>query len=199
VVGLGQGVLRAGYEVKGIIFNLLEHVVTDEFGEEAWEGILDAAGVEGAYTAVGTYPHEDLHQLVSAASTAVGMPQDDLIRWFGRRAIPPLAARYPDFFAPYTSTIPFVLTLNDVIHPEVRKLFPGAYAPEFDFESVDENCVALGYRSFRQLCPFAEGLVEGVADHYVETVTIEQTQCARRGDEKCVLVCRTSAVSDDGA
>jgi hypothetical protein len=82
-----------------------------------------------------------------------------------------------------------VLTLNDVIHPEVRKLFPGADVPNFHFDTPDEHTVELGYVSARKLCSFAEGLVEGAAAHFDETVTMQQTKCMKRGDESCVLVC----------
>ena len=68
----------------------------------------------------------------------------------------------------------FLLTLNEVIHPEVRKLFPGAYAPEFDFRVSSPEVLELGYVSFRDMCAFAEGLIEGSANHYGETVAISQ-------------------------
>jgi hypothetical protein len=178
--------------MKGIIFNLLEQVVTDEFGEATWERMLEAAGVDGAYTAVGTYDDEELHALADAAASALGKKRDDVVRWFGGRALPLLAERYPDFFAGYDSTLPFLLKLNDVIHPEVRKLFPGAYAPEFDFEQTDVRTLAIGYVSYRDLCAFAEGLVEGAAAHFGESVSIEQTACTRRGGTRCVLLCRFS-------
>lgn len=178
--------------MKGIIFNLLEQVVTDEHGEETWESMLDRAGVEGVYTAVGTYPHEELVLLVEAASSLLSADPDDVTRWFGREAIPLLNERYPVFFDGHDRTASFVHTLNDVIHPEVRKLFPGAYAPEFEFEPLDDNSLALGYRSFRGLCMFAEGLVQGAADHYGERVAIEQTLCTRHGGDRCVLLCRFS-------
>ena len=35
--------------MKGIIFNLLEEVVSTQLGEDAWDAILDSAGVEGAF------------------------------------------------------------------------------------------------------------------------------------------------------
>jgi hypothetical protein len=178
--------------LKGIIFNLLEQVVTDEFGEDTWEKILDEADVEGAYTAVGTYEHDELHKLVDTAASLLSKDPDDIQRWFGNKAMPLLATRYKEFFAGHDSTVSFVLTLNDVIHPEVRKLFPGAYAPDFDFERIADDTVAIGYLSYRDLCPFAEGLVEGAAEYYGQTVEIEQSRCKRRGDEKCVLVCRFS-------
>lgn len=178
--------------MKGIIFNLLEQVVTDEFGEDTWEAMLDASGLEGAYTSVGTYPHDELHQLVVAAASKLDKPADDVVRWFGRTALPMLAARYPGFFAGHDGAKSFLLSLNDVIHPEVRKLFPGAYAPTFDFESVDDDTVSMGYNSYRGLCVFAEGLVEGAAAHFGDAVSIEQTMCTKRGDSKCVLRCRFS-------
>jgi hypothetical protein len=178
--------------MKGIIFNLLEQTVTDEYGEDIWDQLLDAAGIEGVYTAVGTYEDDELRKLVDAASVKLGVPANDVVRWFGRKAFPLLAGRYPGFFEGHDRSMSFLLTLNDVIHPEVRKLFPGAYAPTFDFERIDDETLALGYESYRGLCAFAEGLVEGTADHFGDNVTIDQTQCTQRGDAKCVIRCRYS-------
>ena len=50
--------------MKGIIFNLLEEVVTQEHGEEAWEDLLDRSGVEGAYTSLGSYPDQEFLALL---------------------------------------------------------------------------------------------------------------------------------------
>lgn len=179
--------------MKGIIFNLLEQVVIAEHGEEAWDSLLDAAGLEGAYTAVGSYDDEELLKLVEVACKALGTDPDSLVRWFGRAAFPLLAARYPDFFVGHSNTRSFLLTLNDVIHPEVRKLFPGAYAPAFEFDESHQGQLGLAYYSHRKLCSFAEGLIEGAADHFGESVTIEQTECGKRGDERCLLVTSFSA------
>ncbi|MGH2731255.1 MAG: heme NO-binding domain-containing protein [Actinomycetota bacterium] len=175
--------------MKGIVFNLLEHAVTEEFGEDSWDEVLEATGLDGAYTAVGSYPDEEFLSLVSKASAALGMPPDDLVRWFGRKSIPVLYTRYPQFFDPHTTARSFVLTLNEVIHPEVRKLFPGADVPVFDFDASKPDRVTLGYVSSRKLCAFAEGLIEGAAVHFGEQASIEQTQCMKRGDAKCVLDC----------
>jgi hypothetical protein len=173
--------------LKGIVFNLLEQVVLREFGEDTWDGLLDAAKLEGVYTSLGGYPDEDLFALVAAASSALDMPPQDVVRWFGRNALGLLADSYPQFFEPHDSTRPFVLTLNDIIHPEVRKLYPGADVPVFDFDTSSEQVLVMGYRSPRKLCAFAEGLLEGAADHYGERAAIDQPQCMNRGDPKCVL------------
>ena len=77
--------------------------------------------------------------LVGAASQALALPADDVVRWFGRNALPLLAERYPAFFAPHDDVRSFVLTLNEIIHPEVRKLYPGADTPDFAFDASDPD------------------------------------------------------------
>ena len=90
------------------------------------------------------------------------MPADDVVSWFGRNALPLFAGTTPSSSNRTTRTRSFVLTLNDIIHPEVRKLYPGADVPEFDFDSRD-GVLVMGYRSPRKLCSFAEGLLLGAA------------------------------------
>jgi Haem-NO-binding len=172
--------------MKGIVFNLLEQLVARDHGEDMWDTLLESSRLPGVYTSLGSYPDEDFARLVSAASEALDIPADDVIVWFGRNALPLFALRYPQLFAPHDSTRSFVLTLNDIIHPEVRKLYPGADVPEFEFD-VGENLVVMGYRSPRMLCSLAEGLLLGTADHYGERLTIEQPACMKRGDDQCVL------------
>jgi predicted hydrocarbon binding protein len=46
----------------------------------------------------------------------------------------------------------------------------------------------MGYVSHRKLCAFAEGLIEGAAEHYNEPVSIAQPTCMLRGDPACALV-----------
>ena len=75
-----------------------------------------------------------------------------VVRWFGRHALLLLSQSYPQLFVPHTSTRPFLLTLNDIIHPEVRKLYPGADVPEFDYDTSDPQTLRMGYRSRRKLC-----------------------------------------------
>jgi len=172
--------------MKGVVFNLLERLVARDFGEDTWDALLDASGLDGAYTSLGSYPDEDFVRLVHAAADPLAMPADDVVVWLGRNALPVFAEHYPQLFEPHHSTQSFVLTLNDIIHPEVRKLYPGADVPEFDFR-LHEQGLAMGYRSPRKMCSFAEGLLLGAAEHYGERLTIEQPLCMKRGDDRCVL------------
>jgi hypothetical protein len=171
--------------LKGVVFNLLEEFVRRAHGENAWEALLARARVEGAYTSLGNYADTDLGALVTAASEMLGQPAPTIVRAFGRAALPMLAEKYPDFFRPFPSTRSFLLALNDIIHPEVNKLYRGADTPTFQFDASSPDVLVMGYASARRLCDFAKGLIEGAAAHYGEQVTIDETLCMNRGDARC--------------
>lgn len=174
--------------MKGIVFNVLEHCVTDQHGVDAWDELLEAAKLEGAYTSLGDYPDEDLWALVEAASKKLGVPPLEVQRWFGRSAMGPFSKRYPEMVSPHQDSVSFLLTLNDVIHPEVRKQYPGADVPVFQFETPGPGRISMRYTSARKMCAFAEGLLEAVACLFDEEVTIEQPTCMLRSDDACLIV-----------
>ena len=130
--------------MQGIIFNLLEEIVTRDLGADTWDDLLDGAGLDGVYTAFVNYPDDQLLSLVSVAAGALDKPESDIIRWFGQNAIPLLAERYANFFTSCENTRAFLLSLNDIIHPEVRKLYPDADVPDFDYEASNPEFLREG-------------------------------------------------------
>lgn len=173
--------------MKGVVFNLLEEAVGEAHGEQAWDHLLELAGVDGAYTSLGSYPDEEMAALVGAASGALDATPAEVLRWFGRDAMPRLAQRYPMFFEQQPSLHPFLMSLNGIIHPEVRKLYAGAHCPVFRFDTDPGGALLIGYQSPRRLCRLAEGFIEGAADHYREAVDVAHVQCMHNGDPRCVL------------
>ncbi len=173
--------------MKGIIFNVVEHTVTEEFGADVWDELLTAAEIDGAYTALGDYSVDELNAIVTAASEKLELPPADVVRFVGRRGFPWLMQRYPEMATGHTSARSFVLSLNEVIHPEVRKLYPGADVPVFQQHDSDTGALDIEYVSQRQLCFLAEGLTFGCADYFGETISISQPKCQHTGDSSCVL------------
>ena len=110
-----------------------------------------------------------------------------MLRWFGQRAIPGMAKRWPEFFTPHQTTMPFLLSLNDVIHPEVRKLYSGAYCPHFAFSTSPDGSLTIGYRSPRQLCDLAHGFIFGASDHYGESLVVQHRACMHDGADSCLI------------
>jgi hypothetical protein len=176
-----------GGRMKGVVFNLLEEVVTQHHGDTVWDSLLDVTGLQGSYTSLGSYPYEQMEKLVAAASDALGLPPATVLRWFGREAMPRLAARYPLFFTAQKSLRPFILSVNSIIHPEVRKLYAGAHCPNFSFDERPDGTIMMGYSSRRKLCHLAHGFVEGAADHYGEAVDVTHLQCMHEGDAACLF------------
>lgn len=85
--------------MKAIVFNLLEEVVVQHYGEDTWDLLLDATKLDGSYTSLGSYPDEHVAALVEAAATALVLTQFYVLRWFGNKAMPLLLDRYPSCFA----------------------------------------------------------------------------------------------------
>lgn len=176
--------------MKGVLFNIVEDVVTSEFGPDVWDDLLGAAGLDGVYTSLGNYDDAEFEAIVVAASEALTLPRSEVLRFAGRRAFPLLVARYPDDPAEYGSSRELLAHLDEVIHPQVLTLYPGASPPRFDMAERSEGEAVLVYRSGRRLCHLAEGLIAGAADAYGETVEVDQSQCVLEGADDCHLVVR---------
>ena|SRR6185437_1755169 len=186
--------------MKGIIFNLLEEVVISQHGEAAWDDLLDTTGLAGSYTSLGSYPDLEIEKLVTAGAEALGMSPEAVLRWFGREAMGRLAIRYPAFFTGHNTTLPFVQSVNSIIHPEVRKLYAGAHCPDFRFEHRPDGTLLMTYTSPRKLCALAQGFIEGAGDYFKEKIDVEHLNCMHRDDPKCLLSIRvTGAISADAA
>jgi hypothetical protein len=173
--------------LQGIIFNLLEEVLSRDHGESFWDLLLQETGVEGAYTSIGTYPDAEIVDLISAAAARLNAPADEVLRRFGVAAIPLLQRRYPAFFSTHVDTRSFVLSLNGIIHPEVHKLHPGARCPVFGFEGAVEGPLHVTYDSPRGMCRLAQGFIEGTAGFYNEQVLVMHERCMHNGDAECLL------------
>jgi hypothetical protein len=186
--------------MKGIVFNLLEEVVTAQHGESAWDTLLDATNLAGSYTSLGSYPDEEIVKLVDAGASALGMSPAEVLRWFGRESMPLLAKRYPVFFTEHRTAHSFILSVNSIIHPEVRKLYAGAHCPFFRFEQKSDGALLMTYDSPRKLCALAHGFIEGAGDHFRQAMSVEHLTCMHRGDGNCLLSIRAAdLVSADAA
>jgi predicted hydrocarbon binding protein len=173
--------------MKGIIFNIVESVVIAEHGIDTWDDVIDDSGVLGAYTSLGSYPDSDLLAIADTVADRINATPSAVIRHVGHQGISRVYDRHPEFFTDHDDVLSFLLSIETVVHPEVRSLYPGADVPHFVYNLVDESTLELVYRSTRQRCDFAEGLILGAAEHYRQSVEIVQTTCMLRGDDQCTL------------
>lgn len=176
--------------MKGIIFNVLEDVVCAHFGEDFWCDMLDLAKVQGSYTSLGNYPDSELLSLVATASRLGGLAERDVLCWFGRHALPRLARRFPSLMEGHQDGRDFLLSVNGIIHPEVRKLYPGAICPHFQFQHPGPRNTLVRYRSPRRLCALVEGFIQGSAEYFGTQVSVTHESCTHQGARDCELAVR---------
>ncbi len=174
--------------MKGIIFNILEDFVTENYNLETYEKLISQCQLKtkaATFVGPGTYPDEDLLEIVSRASGMTQIPVPELVRAFGKFCFPKLAKRYPIFVKPHSDPKSFLKTVDSVIHVEVRKLYKDTELPDFKYSEPSPNELIMSYRSKRKLCPLIEGLIAGVGEYFNSPINLRQTQCLLNGAPSC--------------
>ena len=179
--------------MHGVIFSSFRDFLTAEHGSDAAQRIFDG---EPVYLLSESYPDENLERLVGRATAELGLEVDQFIHDFGVFTASTTFARlYPAFFAIASSAREFLLTVETRIHELVRATIPNAEPPQLHVTELGPEGVSISYSSPRRLCLLLQGLVEGTAAHYVETVAIEQPTCMHRGEARCTFEVRFSPAS----
>ncbi len=186
--------------MKGIIFNLLEDYITSRSGEDGYERLLESCSLRTEepllMVAPGTYPDADFQEIVRKAAAATTLTEAEFYRDFGRFAIPRMADRYPDFFAPFHHPKDFLKFTGMVHLVEIRKLYRDAQVPDFTCQDTGPGELVLRYTSQRRLCHLVEGLIDGVAAYYGVRTDHRQTLCQHRGDRVCEFLIHFAEDSD---
>lgn len=169
--------------MKGMVFTEFLELVEDAFGMDVCDTILERVDPPsgGSYTAVGTYDHQELVDLVAALSDATSTPIPDLLRTFGRHLFGRFVQGYPALFEDADDPLDFLASVEEHIHVEVRKLYPDAELPTFDHDRTDDG-LELVYRSPRPFGPFAEGLIEGCIEHFGRDLAVESEDRSANGE-----------------
>ncbi|WP_309400712.1 heme NO-binding domain-containing protein [Cerasicoccus maritimus] len=172
--------------MKGMVFTELLDMVEDKFGIDMVDSILDEADLpvsHGAYTAVGTYPHEEIVSIVMQLSKQSSLPPEELLKIFGEHLFTRFHQLYPQFFEDSKCAFDFLQNIDQYIHVEVRKLYPDAELPDFDCRQIGNEMI-MTYTSSRHMEPFAEGLIRGCLKHYQETA---QICCESNGENSSIF------------
>lgn len=160
--------------MKGIVFTEFLDMVESQFGYEVVDHILTESKLEsnGIYTAVGTYPHSEIVQLLMNLSDKVGVDPALLLKAFGKYLFDTFLKGYPQFFSAVDNAFDFLHSIDKHIHVEVLKLYPDATLPKFESHQVDDQTMVMTYSSERKMAALAEGLIEKSIVHYNEECEI---------------------------
>lgn len=169
--------------MKGIIFTEFLDLVEAKFGLDELDRLLTNSDDEGVYTAVGSYDHKLLVRLIVELSKQTGISADELQRAFGQSVFINLYKTLPssNSLQSCKTTFQFIKLVEDYIHIEVKKLYPEANPPKFDFISESQTQLVFDYNSARCMSSVCLGLVEGCAAHFNESVQIETQRVSADG------------------
>ncbi|MCT4655966.1 MAG: heme NO-binding domain-containing protein [Cohaesibacter sp.] len=162
--------------MKGLVFTEFLDFVANSYSEDMVDDIIDACDLEhdGAYTAVGTYDHMEMAQLLGALSKETNVSGAELLRIFGQHLMGVFSQKFPDFIVGADTLFGFLSSVENHIHIEVKKLYPDAELPSFEQVEESDNHMVLDYRSCRPFANLAEGLILGAAAHFGSPISIEQ-------------------------
>lgn len=154
--------------MKGVVFTEFLEMVEVRFSADMVDDIIADAELPhvGAYTAVGTYPHEEMVAMVVALSERSGIAVGELLKGFGEHLFARFVVAYPVFFEGATDAFTFLSGIDGIIHVEVRKLYPDAELPKFDVEQHDAERLVLLYDSRRHFEDLADGMMRGCIAHF---------------------------------
>lgn len=163
--------------MKGMVFTEFLDMVEDKFSADMVDDIIDDANPASgaAYTAVGTYDHQELVDMVAALSKRTEIPVDTLVKVFGEHVFTVFATNYPSFFANVPDALTFLSGIEDIIHAEVIKLYPDAQLPKFDCH-YDGDTLVMDYQSPRHFSDLAEGLIKGCGAHFGTNLDIDRVE-----------------------
>lgn len=175
--------------MKGIVFVKFNEFIEELWGDEFWDTLLNEANLpsEGIYTTVKSYDDQELFTLIDLVVKKKNISSKDAQFAFGKWVFKELYNIAPTGAHDFKDVFEFLHAVQNFIHVEVKKLNPDALLPEFEFLSETVDTLSFHYQSPRKLCFFCEGIIHGLAEHTGQAVTVGQSECEHKGNERCVL------------
>lgn len=170
--------------MKGIIFTEFIELVEEKFGLEVVDKMFLMANDEGIYTSVGSYDHRKLVKLITQLSKLTGISSEALQEVFGESVFSNLMKSIPSGinYQNFTTTFAFIRKVEDLIHVEVKKLYPNTKPPQFDFISETKSEMVFDYHSARCMSHVCLGLIKGCAQYFNEIVDVTYQNQTANGD-----------------
>ena len=162
----------------GLIHQAIRGCVEEHHGHEVWESIQSGLPhTESIFTSMKAYDDEVTFSLVGAASLAVKLEPAEFMRQFGRYWVLRTSLQsYGMIMQLGGKTIGEFLSNLDSMHEQVALSFVNLRQPSFRVKSNNDDTIVLEYHSVREgLGPFVEGLLQGLAEHFNETIEVRHT------------------------
>ena len=175
----------------GMVNKAIHGMIVRDHGEAAWSAVAQRAELD-AETFVSNRSYDDgvTYALVGAASSVLGLPVRDVLFAFGRFWILTTAREgYGPLLDASGASLHAFLQSLPTFHTRVSLSLPALRPPTFTLLDESATHVRLRYESERKgLVPFVEGLLDGLAEHYRERVTVLHEQRAEVAGHDIFLI-----------
>lgn len=175
---------REGSSLYGLVNKAIEDYVSQEFGVETWEKILERAAVAAeVFISIESYPDEWTYKLVNAASEVLGLPADTILIAFGEYWIRFTEREgYGHLLTSCGRNLPQFLKSLDNLHSHAGLIFPQSRMPSFKCVELGPDLLQVDYFSERPgLGPMVIGLLKGLGSLFENTVEVEFSQSRASG------------------
>jgi hypothetical protein len=179
--------------VKGIIFREFIDMVDKTMSEDMTEKIIAKCDLPsgGAYTTVGNYDHGEIIGLVSELSLETGRSEPELIRVFGRHLFDRFVELHGQDLGFAEDLFNFFESIDNVIHVEVKNLYPDAELPHLECARPDQDTLIVTYESARAMADLAHGLIDGAIKHFGEPISVNREDIAGGPRQRvCFTLCK---------
>lgn len=160
--------------MKGIIFKKFLTMLEEQHGYKMVDEVINQSKVKnnGVYLSVGYYSHKELSALISTYALLSKKTVTNVMTEYGAYVFNFFAREYRKMIDGYENAFSFLSSVDNVIHIEVRKLYPDSELPEFITKKMDSSEIILVYKSSRKMAPFALGMMKQCLLHFNEKATI---------------------------
>ncbi|MBV1884480.1 MAG: heme NO-binding domain-containing protein [Pseudomonadales bacterium] len=163
----------------GLVNKAVNQLVVSNFGDEAWEQILEKSGIEeDMFVSMDAYDDSITYNLVGAASEVLELPAVTILETFGEYWISYTAEQgYGAMLDMGGNTIGEFLSNLSNLHGRVAINFPALTPPRFKVEIKADNQWLVHYYSEREgLAPMMQGLLKGLGKRFNQELKIEPVE-----------------------
>jgi hypothetical protein len=160
--------------MQGTIVKCLAEMITEEFGQDKWDNVLERTGVRKDHIFLTTEDVDDqvVLKMIDSVCQVLKISQVQAADAFGDYWVNVYAPRiYHAYFDAAQSARDFLLRMDNV-HQVMTQILPDARPPRFDYEWKDENTLIIKYHSHRGLIDFMVGLARGVGKYYEDNLVV---------------------------
>lgn len=174
--------------MHGIIFAELRRYAENELGPESWQALVAGAGLPGkVYQVAQQFPDSEFRALLAVLARTLSRPTATVLQDFGAFIAAGLLKMQAHSIRPEWRTLDVIEHTERAIHQVIRQGDSHAQPPKISVGRINSRELLLEYRSGRKLCPFAKGIILGIAHHYAEDVAVHETTCMLEGADCCRL------------